>query len=201
MRYAQVNAKTRTTRLVTDLLFAAWIGLWYFIANAVKEIVDAVAKPIREIGNKTDSMATDMNGFSENLSKTPLVGESLSSGVNPIGAGLSDLSEQAYSQADNVLTIAWIIFAIIFLFPVIWGALKYLPECIRAARETSDVLRYVNNSGDFDLVALRALATMPMRELAKVTGNPVSDWREGNADAIRNLASLELDRVGLKAKN
>ncbi len=49
-----------------------------------------------------------------------------------------------------------------------------------------------------ELLALRALANRPLHELRRVAPDPVRAWRDGDADAIRALAHLELVADGVR---
>ena len=49
-----------------------------------------------------------------------------------------------------------------------------------------------------ELLALRALANRPLQELRRVAPDPVRAWRDGDADAIRALAHLELVADGVR---
>jgi hypothetical protein len=49
-----------------------------------------------------------------------------------------------------------------------------------------------------DLLALRALAGRPLNELAKLGPDIAQSWRNGDAEAVRVLAALELKDLGLR---
>ena len=57
--------------------------------------------------------------------------------------------------------------------------------------------RFIDESADLDLFALRAMANQPMHKLARVSPDPVRDWRSGDPDVVRALALLELRDGGL----
>ena len=65
------------------------------------------------------------------------------------------------------------------------------------AREATAGQRFIDESADLDLFALRAMANQPMHRLARVSDDPVRDWREGDAEVVRALALLELGDAGL----
>jgi hypothetical protein len=54
--------------------------------------------------------------------------------------------------------------------------------------------------GGSELLALRALATAPLRRLASLDSDVVSGWRTGDPVTIESLAALELRRLGLRVK-
>jgi hypothetical protein len=51
-----------------------------------------------------------------------------------------------------------------------------------------------------ELLALRALANRPLQELRRVAPDPVRAWRDGDADAVRALAHLELIADGVRSR-
>src|SRR6266545_1699921 len=48
------------------------------------------------------------------------------------------------------------------------------------------------------VLALRALATQPLRRLSAVDDDPVAAWRQGDPETVAALADLELRRLGLR---
>ncbi|HEV7384427.1 MAG TPA: hypothetical protein VGN89_06075, partial [Phenylobacterium sp.] len=49
-----------------------------------------------------------------------------------------------------------------------------------------------------DLLALRALATQPLKRLLKVDPEIAALWRRGDPEAVEALARLELRALGLR---
>ena len=49
-----------------------------------------------------------------------------------------------------------------------------------------------------DLLALRALATRPLNQLAALGPDIAQSWRAGDASAVDALAALELNGLGLR---
>jgi hypothetical protein len=49
-----------------------------------------------------------------------------------------------------------------------------------------------------ELLALRALTTRPLHELAAVAPDPLQAWRTADPDVVRALARLELAAVGVR---
>ena len=57
---------------------------------------------------------------------------------------------------------------------------------------------FINDAADLDLFALRAMATQPMRELARIHPDPAGAWRAKDTAVIRSLATLALRDEGLR---
>ena len=67
-------------------------------------------------------------------------------------------------------------------------------RCARAARSAITVRR-----DDTDLLALRALTHLPVRQLTTAAPDPATAWRQGDRGTIHRLAELELRSLGLWA--
>ena len=67
-----------------------------------------------------------------------------------------------------------------------------IPEHHEALRQ-----RFIDESADLDLFALRALARQPMHLLARISPDPAGAWRRSDPGVVRELALLELRTVGL----
>ena len=57
------------------------------------------------------------------------------------------------------------------------------------------LVRFVDVASE--LFALRAIANAPIRDLVKITKDPMGAWKSGDMDIIRKLANLELREDGL----
>lgn len=53
-------------------------------------------------------------------------------------------------------------------------------------------------SGGVELLATRALVRRPLSQRAKLDGDIVAAWRRAEPAALRDLAALELRRLGLQ---
>jgi hypothetical protein len=51
---------------------------------------------------------------------------------------------------------------------------------------------------DLELLAARGVATAPLPRLAALAPGTGAAWRAGDPDATRAVATLELDRLGLR---
>jgi hypothetical protein len=58
--------------------------------------------------------------------------------------------------------------------------------------------RVRNEPAGRDLLALRALASRPLDQLAKLGPDIAQSWRNGDAAAVDALAALELKDLGLR---
>ncbi len=74
----------------------------------------------------------------------------------------------------------------------------WLPLRLRWIRRASVGSALRGESAGRDLLALRALARLPLRRLP-IHPDPVSAWRAGDTSTLDALAKLELRTLGLNA--
>jgi hypothetical protein len=94
--------------------------------------------------------------------------------------------------------LAFVLAAVTIGLPVLFAVLIWVPRRIRFARRARAAQKFIDNAADLDLFALRAMANQPMHKLAKISDDPVTAWRDGDAEVIAQLAGLELRTTGLK---
>ena len=197
MGSVRITPLRRARHLVSDAVFLGWAVVWWFVGWTLKSVVDVIAGPFTKVGDTTNSMAGNVSDAAAQVAKIPLVGDQLARQFDPIATALRGMTEQSAAQAATIHTLAWWLFAIVFLMPVLTVAMVYLPGRIRRAREASAALRYIDSQADLDLFALRALSNAPMTKLAVISSDPVKAWRDKDLAVIDQLAAMELARVGI----
>ena len=104
----------------------------------------------------------------------------------------------------SMRSAGWYVFAFVLLvvLPVGWLLLRWAPWRIRWVREATATDRLLTGSptgiADLELLAARAMATAPLPRLAALPSGTGAGWRAGDPAAVRALAALELDRLGLR---
>jgi hypothetical protein len=79
-----------------------------------------------------------------------------------------------------------------------WLLTRWLPWRLRYAREAGAARRLLTGTPDLEILAARALATAPLPRLAALPDDTGAAWRAGDPRAVRELAGVELDRLGLR---
>ncbi len=92
---------------------------------------------------------------------------------------------------------------VLVVLPVGWLLLRWLPWRLRWLREAAAADRLTGRGADgvtdLELLAARAMATAPLPQLARLPAGTGAGWRAGDPAALRALAALELDRLGLRS--
>lgn len=86
---------------------------------------------------------------------------------------------------------------LVALLPIAYVASRHLPRRWRWMREAAAAQQLLSVVGDTRLFALRAMTSLPLYELARVSADPVGDLVRGEHHA---LAAYELHRLGLRPR-
>ncbi|MGW4525085.1 hypothetical protein [Amycolatopsis sp. NPDC004378] len=187
----------RTAQLVSDLLALLLVVFAVWLATSVHDEVMKLRAP----GDGLVDAGTGLRGTFDNAATTaggiPLVGDALAKalhGGSDVGTKLVDSGRW---QIEAVESIAWWMAAIIIALPVLTLVVTWLPLRWHFTRRATAAarLRALGDEG-MDLLALRALATQPLRRLANA-GEIATGWRQRDRDTIETLAGHELARHGL----
>jgi hypothetical protein len=90
----------------------------------------------------------------------------------------------------------WIAVALIAV-PVLFLFVTWLPRRLSFARSAGAAQR-LRDAGARDVLALRALTELPLRQLAQVSDDPAGAWRKGDDDVVAELAARTLARAGVR---
>ncbi|MGW5721008.1 hypothetical protein ACWEVP_32870 [Amycolatopsis sp. NPDC003865] len=189
----------RTAQLVSDLLalllviFAVWLG-----TSAHDEVMK-----LRAPGDGLVDAGTGLRGTFDSAANSagglPLVGDALAKALHGGSSAGAKLADAGHWQIEAVESLAWWLAVIIIALPVVVLVTTWLPLRWRFTRRASAAarLRALGDEG-LDLLALRALTTLPARRLASL-GEAATGWRQRDRDVIEELAGHELARHGLVA--
>ena len=195
--YAQHPA-LRARQVAADLCMVTWIVAWLLIARAVHAAVLVLAEPGRAVENLGNSVADTMHSAADAAEGVPLVGDGLSRPFGALADAGGSVTGAGQAAHDAVGTLATVLGVVLVVLPVAWLLLRWLPWRLRYAREAGAAQRMLAGTPDLEILAARALATAPLPRLAALPGGTGAAWRVGDPGAVRALAGLELDRLGLR---
>lgn len=195
--YADTPAR-RTRQLLADVLVLLWIGGWVWLGRQVHDTVALLRAPADSISTAGQTVQGSLTGAGEQAGQLPLVGDSLKDWLDQAAGSGTTLQQAGTSMADTVQTIALVLGLItaglpIALVVLVWGWSRW-----RFVREATTAQRFIDESADLDLFALRAMAHQPMATLARISPDPAGSWRRGDTEVIRALGALELKSQGLR---
>jgi hypothetical protein len=199
--YAQ-NPALRLRQLAADLGLLVWVVGWVLAARAVHGAVLLLAGPGQAVEDLGRSVGGSMESAAGAAEDVPLVGDELSAPFDALADASGSVSGAGQSAQDAVDTLATILAFALVVLPVGWLLLRWLPWRTHWLREATAAQRLLTGTpadgADLELLAARAMATAPLPRLAALPPGTGAAWRAGDPVAVRALAALELDRLGLR---
>jgi hypothetical protein len=187
----------RTRQLVGDGLLVLWVVAWVQIAFIVRDATLTLAGPGRQIAEAGGGLADRLREAGTTVGDVPLVGDEASAPFDGAGDAADSIAAAGTAQAEAATDLAFWLGLAVGAIPVLLALVAYLPRRWRFAVEATAGQRFLDADEDLDLFALRAMARQPMHRLARVSDDPVGDWRRGNTAVVHALAELELRESGL----
>ena len=195
--YAETSAR-RTRQMLTDVLALAGLLVCFWIGSTVHDATEELAGPGRSIESAGNDLAERLDEASNAADDIPAVGDELAAPLDRA----RDVGEQIESagarQQEVVATLADVLGLTLGGVPALWLLLRWLPPRVRFARRAHEATLLRQSSAGIDLLALRALARQPLRELMRLRQSPITGWRERDPQVVAALASLELRRLGVR---
>jgi hypothetical protein len=195
--YAQ-HPVLRARQVGADLGMLAWTVLWVLVARVVHRAVLVLAAPGRAVEDLGASVAGNMNSAAEAAGDVPLVGDDLSAPFEALSEASGSVVGAGQAAQDGVATLALVLALVLVVLPVGWLALRWLRWRLSYAREAGAARRLLTGTPELEILAARAMATAPLPRLAALPAGTGAAWRGGDPAAVRALAGLELDRLGLR---
>jgi hypothetical protein len=193
--YAQ-QPVLRTRQVAADLGMLAWVVLWVLVARTVHRAVLVLAEPGKAVEDLGNSVAGNMNSAAGVAGDVPVVGDDLAAPFEALADASGSVTGAGQAAQDAVGTLATVLAVVLVVLPVGWLLLRWLPSRLRYAREAGAAARF--RLQDLEMLAARALATAPLTRLAALPAGTGAAWRAGDPEAVRALAALELQRLGLR---
>ncbi|CAI9398641.1 hypothetical protein AESSP_00033 [Aestuariimicrobium sp. T2.26MG-19.2B] len=191
------SGRRATRQAVGDLLVVCWVVGWVWAGVVVHRVIAHLADPIRQTANTSGSIASQLREASSQLGRVPAVGDQLMRPFDRMAGDLDGLVAQAHQQVAMIGSVATVLGLVTALAPIALVLTWWVPRRVAFVRNASAAQRFIDADADLDLFALRALAHQPMPQLAKVSADPMGDWRRRDPRVVEALARLELDRLGM----
>jgi hypothetical protein len=195
--YAERPARV-ARQVLADLLVIGWVWVVVTTAKAARNLVGQLQGPAGALASAGQSIEDTFGDAAETASRIPLVGEDLARALG-LGTGAGEsLAAAGQRQQQIIDTVGlWAAIAIV-AFAAVPVVLLWLYVRLRYARTAGSAV--VARARDVDLLALRALAHQPTRQLLRVSGDPAGAWRRDERGVVDDLAALELRALGLRSR-
>ena len=197
MRFYAERPLRVAQQLLADAAVIAWVYLVVIAARAAWGLIDQLQGPAGALTAAGQSVRDTYDGAARTASGIPLVGAELARALS-VGTGAGEsLTAAGQRQVQIIDTVGmWAAVAIV-AFAAVPVVLLWLYVRVRYARTAEPAVDA--RARDMDLLALRALAHQPTRQLLRVSDDPAAAWRRDDTRVVRDLARLELRALGLRA--
>ena len=183
-------------QLFADVFVIAWVVLVVTVARAAYDLIQRLQAPARALVDAGDAIRSAFEGAAGTAGSVPIVGDDLARALGTgTGAGTS-LADAGREQVQTVADVAMGVAVGIVLLAAVPVVLLWLTVRVRYARAARSAITV--RSVDDDLLALRAMAHMPVSRLLTVSDDPAAAWRRDDREVVRGLAELELRSLGLR---
>ena len=189
---------TRVRQVVTDLAAVAWVYLWIRLGIWLDHLVGRLAAPGRTVERAGTGLADNLAGAGSRIDRVPGVGGTLAKPFNQAADAARALAGAGREQQQVVHDLALALAVALVAVPLGLVVFGWLPLRLRWMRRSGAAAALRAAPAGRDLLALRALATQPLRRLAALDPEIAAAWRRGDPEAVDALAALQLRRLGLR---
>jgi hypothetical protein len=185
------RAVAKDALVLLTLFVLAWLALK--VHNAVDELA-VLGSGVRESG---EAVQTGFEQAGEAASGIPVVGGDVEDALRDAGSGTGgEVAEAGSDGEEKVHDLADLLGLLFFAVPASILLIATLPGRIRQFRELNATERLLDVTSEERrrLVAMRAAFSLPARELARHTKDPLGDLAEGRYDP---LIAAAYDEAGL----
>lgn len=196
--YAQTSWR-RTSQLVGDLLVAGWVVLWIWVGRWVHEVVGRLAAPGRTLEYAGSSLSESLTSAGDTVARVPLVGDDARAPFTAAGGAADSIALAGVEVQQGATQLALLLGLTIAAVPILLVVAVWLYSRVRFVNRARAAQHILDSAADLDLFAFRALATQPVRRLARVSDDPANAWRRADPEVVHALATLEMRSLGLRA--
>lgn len=194
--YSELPAQ-RTRQVVADALVVLWVLVWWRIGVAVHDTVGRLAAPGRTLEGAGRSLEGGLTSAGEAAGDVPLVGDRLRTPFEAAGGAARSIADAGAGFQDGVDRLALLTALGVALWPVVVVVTVHVWRRVRWAHRAERTRSVLRTPGGTDLLALRALATLPPHRLLDIHPDAAQAWRRGDEDVVAALATAAVRRAGV----
>jgi hypothetical protein len=187
-------------QLFSDIVVVIWTFVWALVGLAVHSAVSTIADVGRQFGGGADGVANSLKSAGHSAANIPLVGDAVSKPLTAASQAAVDIAGAGHNLDTTATWLAVVLALAVAAPPILGVVVPWLALRIRFFRRKRNVSALAATPAGEQLLALRALANRPLRQLAEVSADPVGAWRRDDFGTIRGLAALELRSAGISVK-
>lgn len=198
MRIYADRLPTAIRQLVTDVIVVIWVYAWIRVGLWMHGMVLKLGVPGQKLESAGTGIADNLADAGSKVGRVPLVGDQLTKPFNGAAGAARSLADAGRQQQEIVGNLALVLALVVVALPLALVLLVWLPRRLSWMRRAGVAGVVRDRPAGRDLLALRALASRPLDELAALGPDIAQSWRNGDAAAVDALAALELRRLGLR---
>ncbi|GAA2355114.1 hypothetical protein [Dactylosporangium salmoneum] len=192
------RAPVAIRQLVTDAFVVVWVYAWVRLGMALLDLIQKLAVPGQKLEGAGDGLARNLTSAGDKIKDLPGVPDSVASPFSDAAGAATSLADAGREQQTIINDLAWVLSVVVVVVPVLLVIGVWLPLRIRWVRRAGSAARLRTAAAGKDLLALRALATQPLKRLLSLDPQIAALWRRGDPEAVEALARLELKGLGLR---
>ena len=196
MRLYARSGRQLLLQILGDLGLVIWVFLWLFVAWITHDAVLQFTVPVENAGGTLGVLSVGLNAAAIAVGTTPIAGDALRVPFEQLAGGMGDAHEQADLMAVLIDQAAVVLTVVVFAVPVVAYLVKWLPARVTFIWRSREYGKFLLCGAGAEFFALRAIATAPLADLAKITRDPMGAWKSGDPVLIDRLAQVELNRAG-----
>jgi len=185
-------------QLLADLLVLAWVYLSIRGAMWLHDLVQKLAVPGKKLEDAGAGLADNLADAGGKVGRVPVVGDELTEPFDKAAEAARSVAAAGRDQQELIGDLALALSVAVLVFPLGLVLFGWLPLRVRWVRRARAAVALRSTAPGRDLLALRALAAQPLRELTRIDADVAGAWRRGEPSAVEALATLELRRLGLR---
>lgn len=200
MQLYSARPDRRAWQIVGDLVALGVLVGAIWLSGEVTRAIDSLARFGVQMQGTGSQLSDTLLGAAEGLEGVPLVGPGLGAPFVEAASAADGLTTAGATLESAIHALAAGVGAAVWIVPVLVLVAVWLVPRIRFALRSAETARVAATPAGRDLLALRALVALPIRELQAVAPDPLRAIREGDDDVLDALAGLELSAAGVRRR-
>jgi hypothetical protein len=189
---------TAIRQLLTDIAVVIWVYAWIRAGLWVHDTVLKLGLPGQKLESAGSGIADNLADAGGKVGRVPLVGDQLTKPFTGAANAARSLADAGRQQQEIVGNVALVLALMAVAVPLALVLFIWLPLRLRWMRRAGVASAVQEEPAGRDLLALRALATRPLNQLAALGPDIAGAWRAGDQSAVDALAALEVRTLGLR---
>jgi len=180
-----------------DFVGVALVAFWLWLGAGVYDAVNHLGEVGELMESVGASLSEDLTQMGDTLGSVPLIGDGIRAPFDSASDGAASIEQAGLEQQAFASRLAWVCAIGLVFVPIVATLAIWLIPRRRFVLVSGKVRALAAMEGGDDLLALRALASRPIEEIAALGPDVAQAWRRGDPEAISRLAALEKRAVGL----